>query len=142
MPAAIFAALRPTRPPPRITTFAGATPGTPPSNTPRPPYNFSRYFAPSCTAMRPATSDIGVTSGSPRDGRSARAAPRLAACAVFCPRARFPLPPPRKMEIREDELTLAHVRPFLLDRLLHLHDHLAVLPDGRRIGRDLRADAR
>ena len=51
-------------PPPRITTFAGATPGTPPSRMPRPPFGFSRYCAPTCTAMRPATSLIGVSSGS------------------------------------------------------------------------------
>ncbi len=37
MPSAIFAALVPTMPPPRITTLAGATPGTPPSRMPRPP---------------------------------------------------------------------------------------------------------
>ena len=70
MPAAIFAELMPTTPPPRMTTFAGATPGTPPSSTPRPPYSFSRYLAPSCTAMRPATSDMGVSNGSSRDGSS------------------------------------------------------------------------
>ena len=69
-PAAIFAAFTPTMPPPRITTLAGGTPGTPPSRMPRPPYSFSRYFAPSCTAMRPATSDIGVSSGSSPDGSS------------------------------------------------------------------------
>ena len=38
MPSAILAALVPTMPPPRITTFAGATPGTPPSRMPRPPF--------------------------------------------------------------------------------------------------------
>ena len=62
-PAAILAALMPTTPPPMITTSAGGTPGTPPSRTPLPPKTFSRYLAPSCTAMRPATSDIGVSSG-------------------------------------------------------------------------------
>src|SRR5690348_4773085 len=67
-PAAIFAAFVPTTPPPRITTLPGATPGTPPSRMPRPPCSFSRYLAPSCTAMRPATSDIGVRSGSSPDG--------------------------------------------------------------------------
>ena len=40
MPCAIVAAETPTTPPPRTTTFAGATPGTPPSNTPRPPSGF------------------------------------------------------------------------------------------------------
>ena len=47
-----------------ITTSPGATPGTPPSRMPLPPNTFSRYLAPSCTAIRPATSDIGVSSGS------------------------------------------------------------------------------
>ena len=45
-----------------------------------------------------------------------------------------------EVEVGEDELTLPHVRPFALDRLLHLHDHLAVAPHRRGIGRDLRAD--
>src|SRR5262249_6415262 len=45
-----------------------------------------------------------------------------------------------KMEIGEDQLTAAHVRPLALDRLLHLHDHVAVLPHRRRVGSDLRAD--
>jgi len=60
----------PTTPAPRITTLAGGTPGTPPSKMPRPPFSFSRYLAPSCTAMRPATSDIGVSKGSSREGSS------------------------------------------------------------------------
>ncbi len=47
-----------------ISTSAGSTPGTPPSRMPLPPNTFSRYFAPSCTAIRPATSLIGVSSGS------------------------------------------------------------------------------
>ena len=63
MPALISAAWLPATPPPRITTSAGATPGTPPSNTPRPPFSFSRQRAPTCGAMRPATSDIGVSNG-------------------------------------------------------------------------------
>ena len=41
-------------------TSAGATPGTPPSRMPRPPCGRSRYCAPTCAAIRPATSDIGV----------------------------------------------------------------------------------
>ncbi len=46
-PAAIFAAFAPTTPPPRITTFAADTPGTPASNRPRPCIGSSRYLAPS-----------------------------------------------------------------------------------------------
>ena len=59
----------PTTPPPMMTTDPGATPGTPPSSTPVPPKTFSRYLAPCCTAMRPATSDIGVSSGSSPEGQ-------------------------------------------------------------------------
>ena len=62
-PAAIFAALVPTTPPPSIITFAGLTPGTPPKSMPRPPEGFSKYLAPSWMAIRPATSDIGTKSG-------------------------------------------------------------------------------
>src|SRR5207245_9291431 len=61
------AAFAPTTPPPMITTSAGNTPGTPPSRMPLPPYTFSRYFAPSCTAIRPATSLIGVSNGNSPD---------------------------------------------------------------------------
>ncbi len=42
MPSAMWHACEPTTPPPRITTFAGSTPGTPPSSMPRPPCGFSR----------------------------------------------------------------------------------------------------
>ena len=42
MPSAIWIACRPTIPPPRTTTLAGSTPGTPPSRTPWPPWAFSR----------------------------------------------------------------------------------------------------
>ncbi len=38
MPHATAAALSPAIPPPMTTTFAGATPGTPPISTPRPPW--------------------------------------------------------------------------------------------------------
>jgi len=63
MPAATLAALAPTVPPPMINTCAGSTPGTPASSTPRPPWLRSRHFAPSCTAILPATSLIGVRAG-------------------------------------------------------------------------------
>src|SRR5437764_830201 len=46
-----------------MSTSAGSTPGTPPSRMPAPPYTFSRYLAPSCTAMRPATSPLGLPAG-------------------------------------------------------------------------------
>ncbi len=41
IPIATAAALAPTLPPPMIITFAAATPGTPPSSTPRPPSGLS-----------------------------------------------------------------------------------------------------
>ena len=62
-PAAIFAACTPTTPAPNTKTLPGATPGTPPKSTPRPLAGFSKYFAPCCMAILPATSDIGVKSG-------------------------------------------------------------------------------
>src|SRR5215207_11012026 len=46
-----------------MTTSAAGTPGTPPSRTPRPPWARSRWWAPTCGASRPATSDIGVSNG-------------------------------------------------------------------------------
>jgi hypothetical protein len=64
MPTAIVAALRPTTPPPRMTTRPRRVPGTPPKSTPLPPCAFSSDEAPTCTAMRPATSLIGRSSGS------------------------------------------------------------------------------
>ena len=39
-------------------------------STPRPPNGFCRYVAPTWAAMRPATSDIGASSGSERFGSS------------------------------------------------------------------------
>ena len=68
IPTAILAELMPTTPPPIITTCAGSTPGTPPNKTPCPPCGFSRKRAPTCTAMRPATSLIGVSRGKLRSG--------------------------------------------------------------------------
>ena len=63
-PAATLAALAPTVPPPRIVIWAGCTPGTPPSRMPRPICGRSRYLAPSWMLIRPATSLMGVNSGS------------------------------------------------------------------------------
>ena len=58
-------ALTPATPPPITTTFAGATPAVPPSSMPRPPCSISRQCAPAWIDMRPATSLIGDSSGSP-----------------------------------------------------------------------------
>ncbi|MFM8802938.1 MAG: hypothetical protein ACKOK8_03340 [Planctomycetia bacterium] len=55
----------------KVAAGFGATPGTPPSRIPRPICGFSRYFAPSWMLIRPATSLIGMSSGSrPRSSRS------------------------------------------------------------------------
>src|SRR2546430_4794520 len=51
-----------------IKTSAARTPGSPRTNIPLPPYTFSRYFAPACTAIRPATSLIGVSKGRSPEG--------------------------------------------------------------------------
>ena len=45
------------------TTLAAYTPETPPISTPRPPPERIRWYAPTCGASRPATSDIGASSG-------------------------------------------------------------------------------
>ena len=58
------AAFNPATPPPITTTRPGATPGTPPSSTPRPPLGLCRAEAPTCVANRPATSLMGASSGS------------------------------------------------------------------------------
>ncbi|CAB4930754.1 unannotated protein [freshwater metagenome] len=63
IPTAITAAFKPATPAPIITTRPGATPGTPPSKTPRPPLGFCSAVAPTCVASRPATSLIGARSG-------------------------------------------------------------------------------
>ena len=70
MPAAIMAALEPDVPAPMTVTRAGATPGTPPSSTPRPPWVRSRWWAPAWAAMRPAISLIGASRGSDPLGRA------------------------------------------------------------------------
>ena len=66
IPSAIFAASVPDTPPPMMRTFAAGVPGTPPRRMPAPPAGLSRWWAAACTAMRPATSLIGVSSGSLR----------------------------------------------------------------------------
>src|SRR5699024_11980707 len=51
-PTAILAAFVPTTPPPIIVTLPRFTPEIPASKTPLPPFDFSRYCAPICVAMR------------------------------------------------------------------------------------------
>ena len=64
-PMAMRTALVPLTPPPITTTSAAGTPGTPPSRMPAPPCSFSRWCAPTCTDMRPATSLMGESKGKP-----------------------------------------------------------------------------
>ena len=68
IPSAMFAAFCPETPAPMITTFAFATPPTPPISTPRPPWAFINACAPTCGARHPATSDIGYSNGNHPDG--------------------------------------------------------------------------
>ena len=68
MPSAMAAAFWPETPAPMTTTFAAYTPGTPPIRVPRPPPWRIRWYEPTCGASRPATSDIGASSGSERSG--------------------------------------------------------------------------
>ena len=49
------------------TTLPGETPGTPASKTPRPPFGLSKTSAPTCVAIRPATSLMGTSKGSDPD---------------------------------------------------------------------------
>ena len=67
-PRAILAASVPATPPPMMVTFAAGVPGTPPSSRPAPPEELSRWWAAAWTAIRPATSLIGVSSGSRPSG--------------------------------------------------------------------------
>jgi hypothetical protein len=68
IPTAMRAVFEPTIPAPSMRMSAGGTPGTPPNKMPRPPCPFSRQAAPTCGAMRPATSDMGVKSGKEPSG--------------------------------------------------------------------------
>jgi len=45
----------------------------------------------------------------------------------------------REMEIGEDHLPISHQGPFLLQRLLHLHDQIRLRPNGFRIRHNARA---
>ena len=68
MPMAMRAAFVPATPPPRMTTLAASTPGTPGSRMPMPPRSRSRQWAPTWIDMRPATSLIGASNGRPPVG--------------------------------------------------------------------------
>ena len=59
------AAFAPATPPPMTVTRAERVPGTPDMSRPSPPAERIRVAAPTVGASRPATSDIGASSGSP-----------------------------------------------------------------------------
>ena len=110
--------------------IAGATPGTPPSRMPRPPLGASRYCAPTCTLMRPATSLIGVSSGS----EPSRLADGLVGDAVdfgveqlvgeFGQR--------RQVQIGEQDQTGAEEAVLGRLRFFDFDDQIGALPDLRR----------
>ena len=56
--------LSPTTPAPSTTTWAGGTPGTPPSSMPAAAVRLLQVEGADVAAIRPATSDMGVSSGS------------------------------------------------------------------------------
>ena len=100
--------------------------GTPPSSTPRPPRSFSRYVAPTCTLMRPATSLIGISNG------SAPEASRTVSYAMprdFVVEERIgQLFQRSEVQIGEQDEPRAKVPVLFLSRLLDLDDHAGEAP--------------
>ena len=137
MPTAILAALVPTTPPPRMTTLAGATPGTPPSRMPRPPLGASRYCAPTCTAMRPATSLMGVSRGSEPSALANGLVGHAAHLGRQQPVGQFRQR--RQVQIGEQDQARAEVAVLGRLRLLDLDDQVGLAPDLGRAGDDCRA---
>ena len=132
MPTAIVAAWVPETPPPRTSTLAAATPGTPPSSTPRPPCAFSSACAPTCGARRPATSrhrrqqrQTAMRAGHRLVGDAGRARGHEVARLLEIG---------REMQVGEQDLPLAEPLALFGERLLDLHDHLGLREDvGRRV---------
>ena len=127
MPSAIVAACVPETPPPRTTTSAAGTPGTPPSRMPRPPCAFSSACAPTCGARRPATSDIGVSKRQAAVGRGHRLvgdAGRAAGDEILGLREIG-----REMQIGVQDLAAAKLLALGAERLLDLHDHFRARED-------------
>ena len=117
----------PTTPAPSTTTLAGSTPGTPPMSTPRPPFGFCRYAAPTCVAMRPATSDIGASSGSVRFGSST-----VSYAMQTAPEATQALglrEVGSEVQVRVEDLARAQHRDLDRLRLLDLDDHVRARED-------------
>ena len=126
MPRAIAAAFIPATPAPMTTTLAAYTPETPPMRMPRPPSARMRACAPTWGARRPATSDIGASSGR----RPVRQLDGLVGDSGDL--ARDELLGQglvgREVEVREQHLSLAHPGVLLGDRFLHLEDEVRRLP--------------
>ena len=103
------------------------------ADTPLPPRSRSRYVAPACTDIRPATALIGVSNGrSPGVGSSVSYAtpltPRVEQLLAELLRR-------REVEVREQQQIFAHQRELGRDRLFDLHDHVRLAPHlvgGRR----------
>ena len=125
-------------PPPRMTTLAGATPGTPPSEHAAAAVQLLEVLG--AFLHRHAAGDLGHRREQRQlarrqldrlvgDARRAAVDVRLRELLVG-----------REVEVGEDQLAAPHVRPLALDRLLHLHDHVAVAP--RRSRRRARSSRR
>src|SRR5713226_1148895 len=90
IPCATASAFEPTLPAPTITTLPAATPSSPGSRTPLPPFCFCRHHAPACTASRPAMADIGARIGRlPPDWPTVSKAMKVAPEARAAPVLRF-----------------------------------------------------
>ena len=130
MPSAIAAAFMPETPAPMTTTLAAYTPETPPISTPRPPPERIRWYAPTCGASRPATSDIGASSGSDRSGQLHRLVRDAGDPAVQ--QRVGALLGRGQVQVGEEHLALAHPVVLLGDRLLDLEHQVGRRPTRRR----------
>jgi hypothetical protein len=114
-----------------------ATPGTPPGSTPRPPTERIRWYAPTCGASRPATSDIGASSGSARFGQldglvgDRRGAGLEQRVGALLGRG--------QVQVGEERLVLAEAVVLLGDGLLDLEQQVGGGPDLVGGGEDPRA---
>ena len=95
-----------------------------------------RWYAPTCGASRPATSDIGASSGRLRSASStvSYAMPvtlRSTSASVHSSGR-------GQVQVGEEGLALAHAVVFLGDRLLDLEDQVGGAPDLVGVAEDLR----
>src|SRR3954451_23440981 len=158
MPMAMNAAFIPTTPPPMTITFAAATPGTPPSSTPRPPSGFSTTNAPARAPAQtpPAPAErlleherarlVGDLAGHLAHRREQRQAPvrvldRLVGDAdgARLAQASREVGSGREVEVCEERVLGAQQVNLLRLRLLHAEDQLGLAEDRLRVGQDARA---